>query len=160
MADRLWRRTSKEKKRSGTENRANAANQREPNSKGKERYDFSTTSEEVERHRQGFCPRNTKATTNWSVRNFEQWRQARNAAVADESCPSNILLSDNVSDLDYWLCKYLVETRREDGLRYPPRTLHALLSGIQRYVCTEKRNSVNLFADKEFHGLRNICDSL
>ena len=31
-----------------------------------------------------------------------------------------------------WLCRFILETRREDGMPYPPSTLRSLNSGINR----------------------------
>jgi len=82
----------------GKENEGENANAGQPkakrlhlslNKKSKERaqFNFSTSEVDVERHRKGFCPQNTKASNDWALRNFEQWRQARNALKPGESCP-------------------------------------------------------------------------
>lgn len=128
--------------------------------KATERYDFAVSEDDVERHRKGYCPKNTKINTDWAVRSFHQWREARHSSKPTDSCPPNILLSDDVSELDRWLYRYLTETRKTDGSEYPPRTLYLLLTGVQRYILAEKQNKVSLFHDGGFRGLQNLCNSL
>ena len=126
----------------------------------KERYDFSMSDDDFDQHRKGYCPKNTQISTDWAVRNFHQWREARNAEMPSDSCPSDILLSDCVVDLDHWLCRYVTETRKADGSEYPPRTLHQLLVGLQRYIRIRKRSDVSLLQGADFRGLQNLCNSL
>lgn len=92
--------------------------------------DFSTSEADMERHRKGFGPQNTKASNDWAVQNFEVWREARKASKPHKSCPG-VLLSDYASQVDCWLCFYLVETREEDGSPYSPKMFCLLLAGLQ-----------------------------
>jgi len=76
------------------------------------RFDFSTSEVDVERHRKGLCPQNTKASNDRALCNFEQRRQARNALKSGKSCAEDILLNDDVSQVDRWLCTYLHKKRQ------------------------------------------------
>ena len=77
-----------------------------------------------------------------------------------ETCPSEILLTNDLPELDRWLCRYLTETRRTDGTEYPPKTLYLLLVGLQRYINSEKQTQIKLLQNNEFRALQNLCNSL
>ena len=48
-------------------------------------------------------------------------------------CPADLLESNNVKLLNFWLWHFVVEARREGGNSYPPATIHSLLSGLYHY---------------------------
>ena len=52
----------------------------------------------------------------------------------EDECPDGTLLSDNAAELPLWLQKHVVPTRKMSGDWYPPRTIHLLLSRLQRYM--------------------------
>ena len=86
--------------------------------------------EEMEQISKGFVPKNTKKTTNWAVKVFEQWRVQRNEATNDNGklCPSNILECPKVRDLNYWLSRFVIEARSENGDPTPlPHSLTSFL---------------------------------
>ena len=61
--------------------------------------------------------------------------------------------------LSYWLAKFTTETGKEDGLRYPPRTLNLLLMGLQGHIQSAMPGrKINLLSDPEFHCLLNCLD--
>ena len=74
--------------------------------------------------------------------------------------PEDILLSDNMSELVQWLCKFCSEVRKKDCSPYPPKTIHHYLMGIQQYIHLSKGNSINLITDGEFVQLKNLLDAL
>ena len=63
-------------------------------------------------------------------------------------------------ELNYWLSKFIMEIRRQDGTDYPPNSLTNIISGIQRQLRENGRN-VNFFKkeDNEFLRLRQSLDS-
>ncbi len=36
--------------------------------------------------------------------------------------------------LNYWIRKFVLEVRKEDGQEYPPNSLASLVMGLQRYL--------------------------
>ena len=81
----------------------------------------------------GFVPENTSKNTNWAVENFNSWCVARNKHYRDsEKCPTDLLTKTpyNNEQLCFWMSRFLVETRRKNGNKYPPTTLYQLLCGI------------------------------
>ena len=68
----------------------------------------------------------------WAIKVFDQWRESRNAA-SEEQCPDNLLVEPNVQQLNYWLSRFVVEGRREDGKPYPASSISNILAGVYRH---------------------------
>ena len=99
--------------------------------KNGERFDFSSVSDisSLQSEKQ---PKTTSYSTNWAVRNFEQWRKARNEKFPNDPVPDS-LLSEDLSEIDKWPSLYITETRNCKGEAYPPSTLYQLLTGLLRH---------------------------
>ena len=67
---------------------------------------------------QGYVPRNTNKATNWALKVFQSWREQR-GEQQDRICPVDLLESNNVELLNFWLSHFVVEAHREDGNSYP-----------------------------------------
>ena len=87
---------------------------------------------------QGYIPRNSNKATNRALKVFQSWREQR-GEQQDGICPVDLLETNNAELLNFWLSRFVVEARREDGKSYPPATIHNLLSGIYRYSKSRKR---------------------
>ena len=85
----------------------------------------------------------------------------RSQVAGEESFPDEVLLTDDPKLLCSCLCKYVMETRKENGQPYPPKTLFNLLSGLQRYIRENKANPFNILDQKkgDFLPLHNVMDS-
>jgi hypothetical protein len=81
----------------------------------------------------GFVPTNTTKNTGWALRVYEEWKTERNNASNDK-CPDDLLTSPDVTKLNYWLSRFVAEVRKGNGDCYPPKTIHQLLAGVQRYL--------------------------
>ena len=92
-------------------------------------------------------PQNTRNTTKWSVKIFEEWQRFRsNKVVRNESISfpcSNIEdienLTVNLTDmspntLNFWMTKFVGEVANKAGGRYPPKTLYIIVCGINRHL--------------------------
>ena len=69
---------------------------------------------------------NTERSTSWAVTTFKQWVKERNKACPNDLCPDDFLEanhSNDVSNLQRWLCRFVVEARKQGGEPYPPTTL-------------------------------------
>ena len=75
--------------------------------------------EDVSRAKKGYVPSNTARSTKWAVANFESWR----LSLAKDLYPEDILLTDDPELLCSCLCKYVLETRKESGEPYPPKSI-------------------------------------
>ncbi|CAC5393680.1 unnamed protein product [Mytilus coruscus] len=56
--------------------------------------------------------RNTRKNTTWSVATFNDWRVAR---MKSNYCAIPELLQFTANDVNQWLSKFVIETRRKDG---------------------------------------------
>ena len=125
-----------------------------------ERFQFDCNADELQKFKEGDCPKNTAKNNEWALRNFHAWRVTRNEQHgSDDQCPENVF--DDKSKACDWLCKFVCETRRADGQEYTPRSLYLLLNGLQR--CIRKSNpteEVDFFRDAAFKPLKNVCDAV
>ena len=69
------------------------------------RFNSFLTADEAEKIAVGYIPKNTEKTTKWAVRNFNEWREARNCKFPNDPVPSDLLTSTSVDSTI--LCKWL-----------------------------------------------------
>ena len=98
------------------------------------RFGPITTLPEREKAARGAIPSNTEASTRWALKNFKLWATNHPAVNPSDPVPADLLESLDPNLVCRWLCRYVMETRREDGHPYPPSTLRSLLSGINRVL--------------------------
>ncbi|XP_067875602.1 uncharacterized protein [Heterodontus francisci] len=99
-------------------------------------------------------PYNTKRATAWGVRAWDEWAKNRNNYLMENSmkCDESSLyvpvLSHEIThgQLNFWLCHFVEEVRRQDGSVYPPNSLRLLCCSILRYLReTCKRLDIDFF---------------
>ena len=56
----------------------------------------------------------------------------------------------SVEELAFWLSRFVLEIRREDGKCYPPNSLYQLCCGLLRHLNGCGRPEVNMFQQAEF----------
>ena len=87
-------------------------------------------------------PPNTRQNTNWARNVYSEWAAFRNAQPNIWSEPlgpvPNTFEFVAPERISHWLSRFVVEARRSNGKPYPPRTLHRIISGLQRYYIEEK----------------------
>ena len=91
---------------------------------------------------------------------FNEWRYSLESE--ERNCPDNLLETGNNEELNYWLPKFINEVRRTDGNPYPPRSIHQLLAGLQRYML-EQNYCLPKFLDiqnQQFRPIHGACDSV
>ena len=86
----------------------------------------------------GVVPTNTKLSNEWAMRNLNAWMKNRNKVAPDNPVPADLLSCGDASVLCKWLCCYVQETKKENGLPYPATTLRSLLAAIQRVLHSNK----------------------
>jgi len=125
------------------------------------RFASPLTPQEMSNLEEGPTVANTKKCTDWAVRVFTAWRQARNVTQEDR-CPTDLLENPSAGQLNYWLSRFVVEARRADGERYPSATLYQLLSGLLRYARSKSKGCPNFLdkKDQRFVELRGTCESV
>lgn len=131
------------------------------------RFAGLTSSPELRKAQRGYVSKNTDKSTAWALKNFRDWRIARNeeAQAFDpprKLCPENILETVDSAELEEWLCLYISETRQSNGERFPPSSLSALLSGISRQIqkCNPKGFNIMDTKDQLFQRLHAVRDTV
>ena len=123
-------------------------------------FEGVTTSDQLATFSKGFIPANMEANTEWAARNFKAWTDWRIAQDPDNPVPGDILSSGDTVALNKWLSVYVIETRKQDGERYPASTLNLLLCRLIGYMKKLNPATPN-FLDKNddhFAGLRGTTD--
>ncbi len=49
--------------------------------------------------------------------------------------------------IGFWLSRFVVEMRKENGQTYPPDSIYSVCSGLQRHLRTMERGDVHIFND-------------
>ena len=110
----------------------------------------------------GFVPDTTKHNTQWAVRTFNAWSTWRNGVYTDDPVPGDILTSCDAEALNKWLSLFVIEARKQDGTRYPSRTIDMLLAGLKRHIKEISPSAPNFLneEDDHFRGLRGTRDTI
>ena len=95
--------------------------------KRKSRFKWLASNDVMKTLLKGFVPTNTEKATTWAHKVFLDWRAERNE-LDDEQCPVDLFDEGDVGKLNYWLARFVVEVRRQDGKPYPPKTIHLILA--------------------------------
>ena len=82
--------------------------------------------------------------------------ESRQKNYADSpNVPPHLL---SIEKINYWMSKFILEIRRNDGNEYPPNTLYCISCALMRHVrnyCPE----VNFFTQPVFQGFKKMLDS-
>ncbi len=119
-----------------------------------------TTEEELAECLKGFVPKATRESTEWAVRNFQDWKHWRQSN--DLVIPEDLLEGRDADALNKWLSLYVKETRHKDGKPFPSRTIDMLLSGLKRHMKVRNPCAVDILSetDPRFTGLRDTRDTV
>ena len=109
-------------------------------------------------------PENTKSTTEWGIRTWNDWAANRRVFTADVSGISYVttpLLDMTPTDLSYWMRKLVLEVRKKDGSMHPPKTLYALVCCFKRYYEANGVHNINPLdpSDAKFGSFRAVLDA-
>ena len=100
-------------------------------------------------------PVNTRQKAKWAYRLYEKWAQWRKDAYdprVDLSTVGDLLMIHTElagvhnHDVNELLCQFIAEVRKDGGERYPAKTLHELVSSLQKYF-EMKGRKVSFFSD-------------
>lgn len=115
-------------------------------------------------------PKNTERRNTWAVNTWTKWSIARNNTrqfqTDGSDAPSDKwtkllgrLVDLSVEELQYWLSKFILEVRKEDGTDYPPRSLLSLVMGIQSYLRIETKQEIDFLNSKDYLAFRQLLDA-
>ena len=126
-----------------------------------DRFHFETDDEELLQAMKGNTVKNTAPNNKWALNNFSQWFCERKEMLAlqDSRQPLDVLLTDDADKLCQ-LSFLVMETRKEDGSEYTPKSLYFIVAGLQRVIKLEKGHSFsfNIFSDTRFESFHNVFD--
>ena len=80
----------------------------------------------------------------------------------DDPVPSDILTSCDAAALNRWLSLFVIEARKQDGTRYPSKTIDMLLSGLKCHMKEINPSSPNFLSEEDdrFVGLCGTRDTI
>ena len=96
------------------------------------------------------------------MNNVRQLLKHRNAnASAQEKCPEDLFSSPYpVKELCKWLCRFVCKTRKEDGQKYPSKTIYQILCGVLRFMRGKILRQQTSWIRIHASALHGTCDSL
>ena len=80
----------------------------------------------------------------------------KNTELIDKISP---LLEITTEKLQFWMTRFLLETRKKDGTEYPPNLLHYIVTGLMRYLHENRRSSIDIFQDAKFVSFWQTLDA-
>nr|XP_034336669.1 uncharacterized protein LOC117692546 [Crassostrea gigas] len=97
---------------------------------------------------------NTKQNTKWAVNVFEKWRTGRSETIPE-------LQFQGSEEMNYWLQRFIVEARRQDGKDYPPKSLYLISCGLLRFLRDKGVYDKNFLDEKNttFIEFRKVLDA-
>ena len=102
------------------------------------RFGSLTSEEELCTAAKGVIPSNTICNTRWAENTFRAWAVERNKSCPEDPFPLELLESHDAKLVCKNLCRFVMETRREDGKPYPLASLRCLLSALNRILQDNK----------------------
>ncbi|XP_053389690.1 uncharacterized protein LOC128552672 [Mercenaria mercenaria] len=130
------------------------ANKTETSNCNGKRFNFEAKSSDVKKLQAFSTPLNTQRNTRWGVNTLDDWGKWRNdrtiATGLKESAPYVLVppltVGIGAAELCHWMCRFILEVRRQDGSEYPAESLRQLCISIWRYLRdTCRRYDLNFF---------------
>ena len=114
--------------------------------------------EEILQMHQNGVPLNTGQDTAYCLRLWDAWAASRNVntELIDKIPP---LLQITTEKLQFWITRFVLETRKKDGTEYPPNSLYHIVTGLMCYLHVNGRPSTDFFKDAEFASFRQTLDT-
>ena len=120
-------------------------------------------SSDIAELRKAGVPVKTRAQTNWCISVWKEWAQDRLKGAKDPGELPFKLDTDFTKmlpeDMNFWLCRFIVEARKRDGTEYLPNTLYQICCGLGRALKVAERADVKIFDDTKFSAFISTLDS-
>ncbi|XP_050409452.1 zinc finger MYM-type protein 3 [Patella vulgata] len=137
----------------------------------KNRFAKPVSGSYIETMQESRIPTETKRNTRWCVKVYDSWALQRNSSVtsngvqeSEKYCFVAPLSSEITAEcLDYWMCRFVCEARRQDGSYYPALSLKSICIGIWRFICnTCTRYDLNFMDNNNNHfvNFRSTLDAV
>ena len=115
------------------------------------------TDSDVEEAKKKAVPKNTDKNTSWAVNIWKQWSAHRRETCTSYSDWPTHLMIAHPTDMNYWLSKFVLETRKT-----MVTTTHPILCiafAVAYWDLSETRLEINIFKDPVFAGFQRTLDS-
>lgn len=119
----------------------------------------TTTPEELEEHISSIIPKETIRKRNWALRLFRSWFSEWHTSLDGNLKVYDPIEDMSASNLDYCLQYFIADVRKENGSKYPPRTLKEIYAMIQHYCNNELNKNWSFFNDVLFVNARKALDA-
>ncbi len=101
----------------------------------KRKYALPKRQKYVDDMKKASIPQKTKLNTDWAVKVWTDWAESRNARLLPKENPFSVSICDlTVSEMNFWLSRYILEIRKKDGQPYPPNSLYSLYVGYNVFL--------------------------
>ena len=133
---------------------------KEPTLVACERFAF-VSKEELSVLSKGVKIVNTTKATSWAVKNCNDRKRAANEQAKEVLVPDDFFLYSNKEIITSILSPFVVETRKTNGVAYPPKTLYQIMCGLLRHM-NECNSDCPNFLDKkdnQFRALHSVMDA-
>ena len=133
--------------------------------KTRNRFGQVATESELNRRKVERIPENTRRSTKWAVKVWQKWAEFRQDTIETMMGMYKTIRSLSECtpvELDFWLSRFIVEVRNENGDSYPASTLYSLACGLNRHIKEElERVDVEILSKKDtrFANFRYALDS-
>ncbi|CAC5403423.1 unnamed protein product [Mytilus coruscus] len=122
-----------------------------------DRFTTVVTDEEISNLVNEKMNANTKKNTKWAVGVFNQWRSFR-TQNGDAIIELHMM---NAECMNYWLERFVMETRKQNGDEYPPKSLYYIVCGLLRHCRDMNVHDKNFLDQKDgrFAHFRRVLDA-
>ena len=114
------------------------------------------SSKDIEQVMKSAVPEKTQQDNKYCAKLWHDWVSYRRKET-NVIIPS--LHNITSTELQHWMCPFILEVRKKDGSVFLPNTLHHICCGIMRFVRANGIPTIDIFKDKEFAQFRKVLDS-
>ena len=74
----------------------------------------------------------------------------------------DLLENPVISDLDFWISRFVADLRHQDRNFYPARTIHQILTGLQRHMLLQNPDAPKILdcKDPRFIDIHRACNNI
>ena len=103
-----------------------------------------------------FESKNTRKNTTWALRIWHSWRD-QNMKATNEVIPD--LETMDATTLNFFLSRFVLESRKKDGNPYPPKSLYYIMCGLLRHMREIGITDMNFLSNDRFLGFQKTLDA-
>lgn len=127
-----------------------------------ERFQKPKSDEEMKRSRRVMCRLIHRRTLFGLWQFFGNGSWLETGTVLSTNVPRICLRMLKPVKINHWASHSIREVQRKDGQPYPPRIIHQILAGLQRFMLSEKPDAPQFLDRKDpwFRDIHGTCDTI